>query len=173
MELPLSCINPSKWCHCESCLQTKLTYSCKLAAQYLLTCEGQVYSVFVSFTLQWHHNERNDISNHWHFDCLLNHLLAQIKESIKAPRHWPMWGEFTGEFPAQRASTVENVSIWRRHHEVLHFDSYAVYTRYEIGPHTLSSTAGLHKLSNVTYKIAILISTHDIGLHYVCWKSCN
>ena len=22
---------------------------------------------------------------------------AQIKESIKAPRHWPLWGEFTGD----------------------------------------------------------------------------
>ena len=22
---------------------------------------------------------------------------AQIKEDIKAPRHWPLWGEFTGD----------------------------------------------------------------------------
>ena len=44
---------------------------------------------------------------------------AQIKENIKAPRHWPSRGEFTGdrEFPAQRASYAENVSIWWRHHE--------------------------------------------------------
>ena len=35
------------------------------------------------------------------------------KKHIKAPRHWPLWGEFTGdgEFPAQRASNAENVSI--------------------------------------------------------------
>ena len=41
-----------------------------------------------------------------------------IKENIKAPRHWPLCGEFTrtGEFPAQRASYAENVSIWWRHH---------------------------------------------------------
>ena len=38
--------------------------------------------------------------------------------NIKAPRHWPLWGEFTGtgEFPAQMASNAENVSIWWRHH---------------------------------------------------------
>ena len=44
---------------------------------------------------------------------------TQIKENIKAPRHWPLCGEFTGtgEFPAQRASDAENVSIWWRHHE--------------------------------------------------------
>ena len=43
---------------------------------------------------------------------------AQIKENIKALRHWPLCGEFTGtgEFPAQRASNAENVSIWWRHH---------------------------------------------------------
>ena len=28
-----------------------------------------------------------------------------------------LWGEFTGEFPAQGASNAENVSIWWRHHE--------------------------------------------------------
>ena len=46
-------------------------------------------------------------------------IQAQIKESIKAPRHWPLCGEFTetGEFPAQMASNVENVSIWWRHHD--------------------------------------------------------
>ena len=46
-------------------------------------------------------------------------IQAQIKENIKVPRHWPMYGEFTGtgEFPAQMASNAENVSIWWRHHE--------------------------------------------------------
>ena len=45
-------------------------------------------------------------------------IRVQIKENIKAPRHWPLCGEFTGtgEFPAQRASYAENVSIWWRHH---------------------------------------------------------
>ena len=41
------------------------------------------------------------------------------KKTIKAPRHWPLCGEFTGtgEFPAPMASNAENVSIWLRHHE--------------------------------------------------------
>ena len=45
-------------------------------------------------------------------------IQAYIKENIKAPRHWPLCGEFTGtgEFPAQRVSNAENVSIWWRHH---------------------------------------------------------
>ena len=24
-------------------------------------------------------------------------IQAQIKENVKAPRHWPLWGEFTGD----------------------------------------------------------------------------
>ena len=36
-------------------------------------------------------------------------IRTQIKENIKAPRHWPLCGEFTGigEFPAQWASNAE------------------------------------------------------------------
>ena len=34
---------------------------------------------------------------------------VQIKENIKAPSHWPLWGEYTGD--------AENVSIWWRHHD--------------------------------------------------------
>ena len=53
------------------------------------------YSLCVSlFTLQWRHDS---ISNHRPHDCLLKRLFrpVQIKENIKAPHHWPLWGEFT------------------------------------------------------------------------------
>ena len=45
-------------------------------------------------------------------------IQAQIRENIKAPCPWPLCGEFTGEFPTQMASNVENISIWWRHHEI-------------------------------------------------------
>ena len=49
-------------------------------------------------TLQWRHNERDGFSNHQPQDRLLNRLFkSQIKENIKALRHWPLWGEFTGD----------------------------------------------------------------------------
>ena len=40
------------------------------------------------------------------------------QRNIKAPRHWPLCGEFTGtgEFPTQTAIKAEYVSIWWRHH---------------------------------------------------------
>ena len=38
------------------------------------------------------------ISNHQPQDCLLNRLFkAQIKENIKDPRHWHLWGDFTAD----------------------------------------------------------------------------
>ena len=49
-------------------------------------------------SLQWHHNEWDGVSNHQPHDCLFNHLFkAQSKENIQALRHWPLWGEFTGD----------------------------------------------------------------------------
>ena len=57
------------------------------------TCVGKTWQ-----TLQWRHIECDGISNHQPHDCLLNRLSkAQIQENIKAPCHWPFWGEFTGE----------------------------------------------------------------------------
>ena len=58
----------------------------------------------LKFSLQWRHNGRNSVSNHQLHDCLLNRLFRcrssfiqmQIKENIKAPRYWPLYGEFTG-----------------------------------------------------------------------------
>ena len=40
-------------------------------------------------------------------------VYSGAEENIKAPRHWPLCGEFTGtgEFPAKRASNAENGSI--------------------------------------------------------------
>ena len=54
---------------------------------------------------------------------------VQIKENIKAPRHWPLCGEFTGigEFPTQRASYAENASIWWRHHAECIVDNHSSY----------------------------------------------
>ena len=51
-------------------------------------------------------------------------IRAQIKENIKAPRHWHCAGNspVTGEFPPQMASNADNVSIWWRHHAEIYTD---------------------------------------------------
>ena len=53
---------------------------------------------FIQPTLQWRHNEGDDVSDHQPHNCLLIRLFkAQNTENIKAPRNWPLWGEFTGD----------------------------------------------------------------------------
>ena len=89
------------WQICEPCLQYHV--------RFYQGCHN---------TLHWRHNDHDGVSNHQLHGCLLNVLFgSQIKENTKAPRHWPLCGEFTspGEFPAQRATNAENISIWWRH----------------------------------------------------------
>ena len=48
-------------------------------------------------SLQLRHNECECVSNDQPHCCLLNLLFRRrSKENIKAPRHWPLRGEFTG-----------------------------------------------------------------------------
>ena len=69
--------------------------------------------------LQWRHNESFGVSNHQPHDCLLSRLFkAQIKEKSKLRVTGFCAGnsQVIDEFPTQRASNAENVSIWWRHH---------------------------------------------------------
>ena len=73
-------------------------------------------------SLQWRRDERDSVSNHQPHDCLFNCLFRRrSKKNIKAPCHWPLCGEFTGDrwIPRTKASNAENFSIWWRHHDIL------------------------------------------------------
>ena len=70
-------------------------------------------------SLQWRHNERDGVSNHQRLDCLHNHLFSCRSKKTSKLRVTSFCGgnsRVTGEFPAQRASSAENVSIWWCHH---------------------------------------------------------
>ena len=70
-------------------------------------------------SLKWRHNGRDGVSNHQPHDCLLNRLFrCKSKKTSKLRVTGLCVGNspVTGEFPSQRASNAENVSIWWRHH---------------------------------------------------------
>ena len=96
----------------------KLIHISKKGLQYLILNGDPSSEVAHNSSLHWRHNDLDDVSNHQPHGCTQPFIQTQIKENIKAPRHWPLCGEFTGtgEFPSQRASYTENVSIWWRHH---------------------------------------------------------
>ena len=76
-------------------------------------------STHLTNPLRWRHNERDGVSNHQPHDCLLNRLFrGRSKKTSKLRVTGLCVGNspVTGEFPAQRASNAENVSIWWRHH---------------------------------------------------------
>ena len=69
-------------------------------------------------SLSWRHDECHGASNHRRFDCLRNRLFRRRSEKTSKIRVTGLCegnSSVTGEFPAQRASNAENVSI-RRHH---------------------------------------------------------
>ena len=71
--------------------------------------------------LKWRHDERDGVSNHQPHHCLLNRLFRCRSKKISRLRVTGLCegdSPVTGEFPAQRASNAENVSIWWRHHGI-------------------------------------------------------
>ena len=88
---------------------------------------GDLYGAFfwvlwrkdIARSLQWRHNGLHGVWNHQPQDCLLNGLYrCRSKETSKLRLTGLCEGNLpmTGEFPAQRASNAENISIWWRHH---------------------------------------------------------
>ena len=69
---------------------------------------------FNTITLHWRHNERNGVSNHQPHECLLNRLFSRRLSKTSKLRVIGLCegnSPVTSEFPAQRASNAENVSI--------------------------------------------------------------
>ena len=72
----------------------------------------------VKISLRWRHNGCDSVSNHQPHDCLLNRLFRHRSKKTSKFRTTGLCAgnsPGTGEFPAQRASYAENVSIWWRH----------------------------------------------------------
>ena len=69
-------------------------------------------------TLQWRHNEPDGILNHRRLIVYSTVCSGadQRKHQSSASLTFAGNSPVTGEFPAQRASNAENVSIWWRHH---------------------------------------------------------
>ena len=87
--------------------------------------------LYSATTLKWRHNERVGVSNHQPHDCLLNRLSWRRSEKASKLRVTGLCAgnsPVTGEFPAQRASNVENVSIRQRHHEDFQLDPSKIST---------------------------------------------
>ena len=79
------CYDKTTWQHCYLHLKSRVVVM------------QTVSLVINSGSLQWRHYEHDGVSNHQPHDCW-TFIQAQIKENIKAPRHWPLCGEFTNSY---------------------------------------------------------------------------
>ena len=80
---------------------------------------GSIQQYAYAVALQWRHNKRDGVSEHQFHDCLRNRLFRRISKKASKLRVTVLCAgnsPMTGEFPAQKASNAENVSIWWRHH---------------------------------------------------------
>ena len=108
-------------------------HSNKTPVHYLsgFGCSNTVCAI--PHVLQWRHNGRDGVSNRQPPDCLFNHLFRdRSKKTSKLCATGLCVGnsQVAGEFPAQRASNAENVSIWWRHHGIQDF-TVALGTHWE------------------------------------------
>ena len=93
----------------------------KVTVQYLT--HHQVHTT----SLQCRHNEDNDVSNYQPQYCLLSGLFGHKSKKTSQLRVTDLCAgnsPVTGEFPAQRASNAENVSIWWCHHVLTILENY-------------------------------------------------
>ena len=119
--------------------------------------------------LQWRHNECDDVSNHRHLDCLLNRLsMRKWKKSSKLGVTCLCEGNssVTGEFPTQRASNAENVSIWWRH-DCASWHTYSWASVITISEHLNSKYLFcIDQCMPKTFRLTEFLSIGSIVHHY-------
>ena len=124
-----------------SYLHNGISSTGKITSLYWIRALGVIHTVRASSclawitacTLQWHHNGRDSISNNQPHHCFLNRLFRRRSKKTSKRRVSGLCegnSPGTGEFPTQRASNAENVSIWWRHHDMHFSQSYFTDTGY-------------------------------------------
>ena len=118
-------VSPEK----QSGIQNLIAFSIK---PYIISSLQTYYKRFcgIFHPSQWRHNDQYGVSNHQPYDCLLNRLMKRrSKKASKLCVTGLCVGNspVTGEFPAQKASNAENVSIWWRHHVWFHLTLLTIH----------------------------------------------
>ena len=86
---------------------------------YMYTMVKNAHSTQPEIPLQLRHNEGGGVSNHQRLHCFLNCWFRRRSKKTSKLRVTGVCAgnsPVTGEFPAQKASNAENISIWLRHH---------------------------------------------------------
>ena len=130
------------------------------------------------YSLQWHHNERDGVSNHRRLDCLLNRLFGRRSKNTSKLRVTGLCegnSPVTGEFPSQRVSNAENVSIWWRHHVITSWANCAtVFRRMSFDPEIKFQYCRVQSTGNSNWYSDYTTPTYDksILVQMIAWCYC-
>ena len=86
---------------CDAWLRTRIIYTGSIPLVYACSFRGRFHVTALPYLcrdspLRWHHNEGDSVSYHQPRDFFTQPFIqAKIKNIIKAPRPWPLCGEFT------------------------------------------------------------------------------
>ena len=105
----------------------------------------------LGISLQWRHNEHNDVSNDRRIGCLLNRLFMRRSKKTSNSASLASVREFTGD---QRASGAENVSIWWRHRVIITCEAIVL-----VDPLCIATLAAYCALST---KVYLLLNTSTV-----------
>ena len=92
-----------------------------------------LYSL-ICYLLRWRHNDHAGVSNHQSCDCLLNPSFRRRSKKTSKLRVTGLCAGIspgTCEFPVQRASYAESVSIWWRHHDRFIYEELPKHSRVD------------------------------------------
>ena len=96
------------------CMQINFWYKLYLSSDYTMFLPIEMCFTIHPTTLQWRHNGCDSVLNHQPRECLLSRLIRRRSKKTSKLRITGLYAgnsPETGEFPAQRASNAENVSI--------------------------------------------------------------
>ena len=128
-------------------------------AKNILTVQDELLLALSNESLQWRHDGYAGVSNHQPHDCLLNRLFRHRSKKTSKLRVTGLCegnSPVTGEFPAQKASNAENVSIWWRHN---------------VKPASRVISVCVNDKNNIT--VLCLPSTTQYVMCYVLLDCCN
>ena len=114
-------------------------------------------------TFQWRHNEGDGISNHRRFHCLLNCWFRHRSKKTSKLRVTGLCvgnSPVAGEFPTQKASNAQNVSIWWRHHEAYRQTCGRNRTRFAC-------------VTSILFEIRTDVFRSNFDQHGKCWRTVS
>ena len=134
--------------------------------QHIVSHDMEISRSVINNPLRWPHNGHDGVSNHQPHHCLLNRLSRRTSKKTSKLRVTGLCAgnsPGTGEFPAQKASNAENVSIWWRHYAMRSLETVTSQEPQDFSNHKIV----LKRIqANLTTKIDLLLKYHNASVPF-------